>query len=206
MDIDIPTGGLIELEPATIDAFIEVQIGTCKLKTKTITQKNFLCEWYQEMLLPIEIPLKIEKISLIVWDEDPFPFPDTLACSLEFPIKEIMKHNTEEKTKMKWVNLYGGPLGKSGVVFEHMNANPEDASEWKGRILVSYYCHDTKIAVSKIVDIPKNLFEKDLEKALKMRKFKVICDIGAAIRLIKLDKYGLEICIGKESFKAPTPK
>jgi hypothetical protein len=156
MDMDIPTGGLIELEPATIDAYVEVKIGACKLKTKVIKQKDNLVEWYQEMLLPIEIPLKIEKLTLTLWDEDPWPLPDEICCSLYIPIKEIMRYGSEEKTNMKWVNLYGGPNNKSGVVFEHMNANPEDASEWKGRILVAYYCHDTKIAVSKIIDIPKN--------------------------------------------------
>ena len=46
MDMDIPTGGLIELEPATIDAFVEVKIGSCKLKTKVIKQKDNLVEWY----------------------------------------------------------------------------------------------------------------------------------------------------------------
>jgi hypothetical protein len=29
--------------------------------------------------------------------------------------------------------------------------------------------------------------------------------VGSAIRLKKLEKYGLEICIGKESIKAPDP-
>jgi len=114
-----------------------------------------------------------------------------------------MRYGSEEKTHMKWVNLYGGPNGKKGIVFEHMNSNPEDASEWKGRILVAYYCQKIKIPVSKIIDIPKDKFEKELEKAKKMKKFKVIVDVGSAIRLIKLEKYGLEICIGKESFKAP---
>lgn len=82
MDMDIPTGGLIELEPATIDAYVEVKIGSCKLKTKVIKQKDNLVEWYQEMLLPIEIPLKIEKITLTVWDEDPWPLPDEICCSV----------------------------------------------------------------------------------------------------------------------------
>ena len=67
-----------------------------------------------------------------------------------------MRYGSEEKTNMKWVNLYGGPNGKSGVVFLHMKANTQDACGWKGRILVAYYCHDTKIAISKIIDIPKN--------------------------------------------------
>jgi hypothetical protein len=40
---------------------------------------------------------------------------------------------------------------------------------------------------------------------MKKKKFQVICEIGSAIRLIELEKYGLEICIGKESIKAPSP-
>jgi len=44
--MDIPTGGLIELEPASIDAYVEVKIGACKLKTKVVKQKDNLVEWY----------------------------------------------------------------------------------------------------------------------------------------------------------------
>jgi len=80
MDMDIPKGGLIDLEPGSIDAYVEVKIGSCKLKTKVIKQRDNLVEWYQEILLPIEIPLKFENITLTVWDKDTLPFPDEIRC------------------------------------------------------------------------------------------------------------------------------
>jgi len=60
-----------------------------------------------------------------------------------------MRYGSEEKTRMKWVNLYGDPNRKSGIVFEHMNTNPEDTSDWKGRILVAFYCNNTKSRLIK---------------------------------------------------------
>jgi hypothetical protein len=35
-----------------------------------------------------------------------------------------------------WKNIYGAPLNKSGANTDLMNANPESASNWKGRILM----------------------------------------------------------------------
>lgn len=48
MDDDIPLGDLMDLDPQTIDPYVEVKIGSCKLKTKVIKQ-NPNPEWYQEM-------------------------------------------------------------------------------------------------------------------------------------------------------------
>lgn len=42
----------------TIDAYAKIQYGTCKMKTKVYTQEDEKVVWMQEMLFPIEIPIK----------------------------------------------------------------------------------------------------------------------------------------------------
>jgi hypothetical protein len=51
---------------------------------------------------------------------------------------------------MKWVNLYGSPLGVSGGNTEKMNDNPEVASTWKGRTLMHISSFDTKSPENKV--------------------------------------------------------
>ena len=55
--------------------------------------------------------------------------------------------NPNVKPQMKWINLYGAPVGRSGSNTDKMNNNPECASTWKGRILVEYHCEDFKYPV-----------------------------------------------------------
>lgn len=50
---------------------------------------------------------------------------------------------------IKWINLYGAPLDRMGSNVDKMNKNPEDASLWKGRILVEYFGEDVKYPVRK---------------------------------------------------------
>jgi hypothetical protein len=57
------------------------------------------------------------------------------------------------KSKKKWINLYGGPMGYSGPNFDSMNHNPKEATAWKGRIFAEYFCEDVKYPVFKIQDI-----------------------------------------------------
>lgn len=39
--------------------------------------------------------------------------------------------------KIFWKNIYGSPLGCTGANVNMMNLNPEIASTWKGRVLMS---------------------------------------------------------------------
>ena len=105
MDIDL-TGGLIGGDPSTIDAYAKVQYGNCKLKTKVYKMKkneNDVMEvvWMQEMMFPIEIPIKAPIIQIQVMDED--MVKDELCCSLDIPIENLL--NTSHKSPLKC--LYG---------------------------------------------------------------------------------------------------
>ena len=89
MDMDL-TMGLGE--KPTIDAYAKVTYGTCKLKTKVYKQKDEEVIWMQEMLFPIELPIKASIIQIQVMDED--IGMDELCCSLDIPIEKIL--NTQK--------------------------------------------------------------------------------------------------------------
>ena len=55
MDMDFTAGFG---EKPTIDAYAKVQYGSCKLKTKVYKMKDDEVVWMQEMLFPIELPIK----------------------------------------------------------------------------------------------------------------------------------------------------
>lgn len=61
MDMDFTAGFG---EAPTIDAYAKVQYGKCIQKTKVYTQKNNEVVWMQEMLFPIEIPIKAPIIQI----------------------------------------------------------------------------------------------------------------------------------------------
>ena len=50
--------------------------------------KNIV-EWNQEMLIPVELPIKEEKISFKVYDQD--PVIDEQICSFEISIIELLE-------------------------------------------------------------------------------------------------------------------
>ena len=68
-----------------------------------------LVEWNQEMLIPVELPIKEEKISFKVYDED--PVIDEQICSFEISITELLE---QEESKVKWIDLYG-PKNPQGM-------------------------------------------------------------------------------------------
>ena len=61
MDIDFTAG--FGTKP-TIDAYAKVTYGNCKLKTKVYKQEDDEVVWMQEMLFPIEIPIKAPIIQI----------------------------------------------------------------------------------------------------------------------------------------------
>lgn len=66
-----------------------------------------------------------------LFDED--KIKDEIVGSLLFNVKELIGSKNKQYF---WKNIYGSPLGVSGDNTAMMNANPEIASTWKGRILM----------------------------------------------------------------------
>ena len=100
--------------------------------------ENERVTWNVEMLIPVEIPLREDKIKIQLWDWD--PVVDEFVCSMDIPVKSILKYTQEDindsgNTKMKWINFYGPPNDTSGQHTNKMRRDPMHASHWAGRVL-----------------------------------------------------------------------
>jgi hypothetical protein len=81
---------------------------------------------------------------------------DELCCSLTIPVKTILKHEGPAASMVKWINLYGAPEGYGGNLYPEaakMNQDPTVATNWRGRILVEYFCEDVRHPLCKRTDI-----------------------------------------------------
>lgn len=104
--------------------------------------KDNIVDWNEEILLPQQLPIMSGKITMQLFDED--KLSDEIVGSMVFNAKDIVGNING---KFFWKNIYGAPLGASGENTKMMNANPEHASTWKGRILMQ--------AVAEKIDKPE---------------------------------------------------
>jgi len=150
----------------TIDAYIWIDHMGDTLRTKTVTQEDELVEWDQEMLLPLEVPLSKAKLTFSLYDYDRGQ-RDDLVASMGFSLKEILKTDSSKagddiNYTMKWVNLFGcnpadsGSFGARKKAADSQNENPDEATTFKGRVLVEYFSVDCKHPEMKIRDIKKD--------------------------------------------------
>jgi hypothetical protein len=71
------------------------------------------------------------RLVMKLYDED--AMADEIVGSIIFNLKECID---KKNGTFFWKNIYGAPVGKSGENSNRMNANPDLASTWKGRILM----------------------------------------------------------------------
>ena len=71
------------------------------------------------------------KLTMKLYDED--KINDEIVGSLLFNLKDCIG---KKNGTFFWKNVYGAPVGYSGENCKMMNANPDVASCWKGRVLV----------------------------------------------------------------------
>ena len=129
-------------------------------------------------------------------------------------IKEILKTDSSKNGpddppnyNMQWINLYGCNPEYSNAVAKEQNENVDQATTFKGRILVEYYTIDVKHPAMKIRDIKQDDEEYQKRLALmKMRDYFLIFEIGTAIWLPESEDYKIRISVGEESWETDTPK
>ena len=69
----------------TIDAYVYLEWNKSKLRTETVTMKDNLIEWKQEMMIPLELPASNDEIAFKVYDHD--TTFDELVATFRFSIK-----------------------------------------------------------------------------------------------------------------------
>jgi len=107
-----------------------------------------------------------------------------------FNLKDYMKEG--ESGKFFWRNVYGAPLDCHGQVTDTMNANPEAASTWKGRILCQVVAEKTE----KPVCLRRKVDLKTLQAAqpyMVYREFDIIAEVSLGIALPSEDEYTVKI-------------
>ena len=96
--------------------------------------------------------------------------------------------------------MYGAHNGYSGKTVNKMNNDPNEASCWKGRILVEYFTEDCKYPAYKIRDLPQESVQR-MEQVLSPRQYHMYCEIGSGVALPTTEKYQIKVVLGKEEFK-----
>ena len=97
------------LPDGTADAYVQMTYSGQTLRSKVVKMEKKLVEWNQEMLIPVELPIKEEKISFKVYDQD--PVIDEQICSFELSIIDLLDL---KQPKIKWIDLYG-PHNPQGI-------------------------------------------------------------------------------------------
>ena len=98
------------------------------------------------------------RVVMKLFDKD--PITDEIIGSILFNLKDCMKE--ENNGKFFWRNVYGAPLDRHGPTTDLMNANPEVASAWKGRLLVQVTSEKTdKPTCGKRKIDPKELVQAE---------------------------------------------
>ena len=141
------------------------------------------------------------RVVMKLFDRD--PLKDEIVGSLLFNLKECLL--PENNGKFLWRNVYGAPIGHSGDVTDLMNANPEAASTWKGRLLVQVVSEQTE----KPTCIKKKIDQKTLEIAQGFetnREFDIIAEVCSAIALPEHEKYRVVIQIADYRLVTEKPK
>lgn len=186
----------------TIDAYVKLKIGKRTLKTKVVTQKDDKVVWNQEMLLPIELPLKQERYELEVWDED--KTFDELACTFYIELEAALKYDRsfgEQVSCQKWINLFGSPPGYDN---EKMNTNPALGTAWKGRILCEYWVEDVKypkVHISSLSGVDGWIVASG-----RNVKYELAVEFGQGVCLPYKDKFRLKLQLGKHIIMSDKPK
>ena len=106
----------------------------------------------------------------------------------------------------KWINLYGAHNGYTGASSTKMNKDPSIASNWKGRILVEFFCEDAKHPICKRKDITDREVVNRVMQYMQPRDYQVVCELGQGICLPDTKSYKLKIQIGKRSWESGSPK
>ena len=157
MDYELFTEG-------TIDAYLKIIYNGQTLKTKVAKQdpETRRAFWEQAVWIPVEIPLRDDRVKIQLWDYD--ALVDEFVCSLTIPVKSMLKYvrtnPREGPSRLNWINLYGPPQDTSGEHADEMKRDETKASKWAGRVLVEYFCMDSKYPVYKVRPMNKTPQDK----------------------------------------------
>lgn len=107
--------------------------------------------WNQVICLPVSLPVVSNRLVFTVWDKD--LTTNEIVGTFEISLLDIFSGHHKN---FKYKQIYGAPVGRSGVMSDKMNANSEIGSLWKGRILLKIDHEKTDNPKSKCINLPKD--------------------------------------------------
>jgi hypothetical protein len=179
----------------------------------------------QEMLLPLELPVSNDNLRALVYDYEAVG-PDELVCGINFSKKAMMKDadctkNAKGKDgkviitpRMRWINMYGCNVAQTGLwntsrsrkEMEAQNMSEEEASTFKGRLLVEYYTVDEKAPLMQVRDfVSTPEYEARLAGMLD-QEYQIFAEVRSGICLPDSKDYTILISCGEKSWTSEGPK
>jgi len=119
----------------TLDAYCVAEFAGNKATSKyyAADTANRSVTWNEDLLVPAILPVVSGRVKVAIWDHD-LGSKDDFVGELFFEFEEIMKGKLE---KLFWANIYGSPPGALGDWAIKMSSEPELATFWRGRVLLS---------------------------------------------------------------------
>ena len=166
--------------------------------------KDWIVDWNECFIIPLELPLIHDTLKFTVWDKD--SLIDELCASFIINAKSALKYAPEEggQTCKKWINLYGAPMGYSGDNCKAMNNDPTVATAWKGRVFVEYWVESIKYPIMSIKEIKDFTALNAMEKAVK--EYELAIEFGEGICLPYKKDFKLRLIIGSHKFESDSAK
>lgn len=127
--------------PGGIDAFLQVDYGGQKAKTKWVSVRgngNLDVSWYNELWIPVMMPTMVNNILVRVKDYDRLKANETVGA-IRLSLKDIQSRGADG-IGPAWYPLYGPPDGVDGhssKAKHMMERHPDTASTYRGRVLLS---------------------------------------------------------------------
>ncbi len=183
-------GGLLgSIGTGGIDAFAKVLFGSGKeirSKVKSVKsnkQTELNVAWNERIFIPVSIPTMNNKIQISVWDWDRLE-PNERVANVFENFKVLQR--VGGKIGPRWYNLYGAPLNYNPAAKinfntaakDLMNNYPENATFYRGRILLSFKIYTEEKDVGKLLHVDKKKCRKISENKLpQTAKYVLRCQI-----------------------------
>lgn len=174
---------------AGIDAFLEVSLGTVKMKTKI--SKNLNPFWNEEIYMPLMVPNFLNNLKMAAWDYDTLKSNDPVG-SMNFKLSDI---KTGKHKNPNWVHIYGAPEGSASKEVAYMQEFPQTGTSYRGSVLLTMEIVENPQETKSGVFISK----QSTDFPSRMNNYIIVADFRSLfnLRADKGSNFEIKVCCGK---------
>eukprot|EP00941_MAST-03F_sp_MAST-3F-sp1_P004856 g4856.t1 len=190
-----------------IDPYVMVSFaGKTVIKTRVRSQRGANSEelnpiWNEELWIPVLMPSMSNRITVSVVDQD-LMSKDEIVATMHLNFTRIKLHSFVGR----WFNLYGAPAGVKGDAAKHMNKYPDEASTFRGKLLLSARVERDDVAEEGQEDVAHKKRAKALDEDEDVDSksipyiFRIFVVLGAEIPKIRhitgVSKMSIKVAVG----------